>query len=369
MYLPLQKIYTFLTQHAIGTQKCALIEPLDGAFSLFRGAERYDLYGTVDAVYSFYTLGELQARTNRQSRLRWAEKILACQDDIGWFSRRNLRGHSKEHATAYAIGALCLLSLEPGEDYVSHVRPLRALLPILTDRSIFSDWIEKLDFRFSPYTLIQKKLGWHYIWRGAHVGGGIPAAIGMTQHLFDVWWPGRIDTQRWLRDYLDWLDAHVNPRTGFWQRAFWNLVYHRPTLIDLGGAVHFLWIYEAVGRGFPYPEANVKSTLALQRAHGLYKSHPFCIDLDGNFSLIRAYLQLSSIRQAVYRASVRQAVERNFEAILHAFTEESLAEMYRDSHGLPGALAALVECSMLPGFKYANLVEHWAHPLKFTWWL
>jgi hypothetical protein len=361
-----EKVVCFLNQHHVGGSH---ISPLMGKFSLYREHTSPDLYGMIDAVYTLYTVGLLTERTNCSSREAWAEQILDCQDEKGWFSRHNLRGHPREHATAYAIGALRLLEIEPDEQYVAKIEPIEALEPILIDRDTFLRWITWLDFRPTPWDILDKKLGWHYIWRGSHVGGGVPAIVGMTRDLIEQWWPGQVDLDQWFTWYFEWLDAQANPKTGYWQRAFWNLVYRKPTLIDIGGAVHFFWIYEALDRPFPYPEAVIESTLKLQKDSGLYKDRPFCIDLDGNFCLIRSYLQLSEERKSVYRDRVYDSAERNFEAIVKALTEKPLEDIYDDSHGLPGALAALIECVKLPKFKYADAIRDWQHPLDKAWWL
>lgn len=356
----------FLIAHHIGSRENAYFA---GDFSLYRHIDRPNLYGMIDAVYILYTLGKLTEKTNSSSRAKWAENILACQDELGWFSRLNLRGHPREHATAYAIGALRLLEVEPDEHYVDRVKPIVPLLPILTNYRYFLRWISALDFRWSPESILRKNLGWHYIWRGSHVGGGVAAIIGMLYPILEHWWPGQVDVEQWFGWYFEWLDAHANPQTGYWQRALWNLVYRKPTLVDMGGAVHFFWVYEALKRPFPYPEAVIRSTLSLQRPDGLYKDRPFCIDFDGNFCLVRAYLQLPLERQILYKRQVYQAVEKSFEAIVRFLTTQPLEAVYADSHGLPGALAALMECTKLPDFKYAELIEDWQHPLDRAWWL
>ena len=340
-----------------------------GAFSLIRGQSSFDLYGVIDATYVLFILGKLFQDVAKHHRAIWAKEILGCQSEMGWFSERNLRGHPREHATAYAIASLHLLQIEPDEDYVSQLKPVVAFLPLLTDHAAFLRWINALDFRLDPRSILKKNLGWHYIWRGSHVGGGVPAIVGMTRDLIEQWWLEQVDVAQWFDWYFEWLDARANPGTGYWQRAFWNLIYRKPTLIDMGGAVHFFWIYEALDRPFPYPEAVIESTLKLQQANGLYKDHPFCIDLDGNFCLIRSFLQLPEERKSLYRDRVYDAVEKNFEAIVKALTEKPLEEIYDDSHGLPGALAALVECAKLPDFKYADALSDWQHPLDKVWWL
>lgn len=359
-----QRITDFLAHHQT--------EPatrLTGAFSLFPGHSEWDLYGAIDAVYVLYTIGQLTAVTDQESRQQWSARILACQDETGWFTRRNLRGHSKEHATAYAIGALSLLSQNADEAYVSQIRPIQALHPLLTDAHYFQRWIRHLQFRYTPQDVLHKNVGWHHIWRGSHIGGGVAATIAMTRHLLPQWWPGQVDVDHWFNQYFNWLDQHANPQTGLWQRAFWNVFYRRPTLIDMGGAVHFLWVYGARQRPFPYPEPLLAATLGLQRADGLYKDHPFCIDLDGNFCLTRAYLQLSPDCQAIWRERVYDSVEENFFGIVHALAARPFIEIYTDSHGLPGALAALIEGAKLPGFQYAPILQGWQHPLDKAIWL
>jgi len=366
----LNNVLTFLEAHTYGTaNKLTDVQDVQGDFGLYANPVDYDLYGMIDAAYVLYTVGLLPERTSRASRAEWARRILDCQDGDGWFSRRNLRGHSREHATAYAIGALRLLEVEPDEDYVSQLKPLLAIKPLLSNRTQLERWLSVLDFRLSPRSILQKKLGWHYIWRGSHVGGGIPAAVGMAGRVVEAWWPGEVNVEKWFGWYFDWLNTHASATTGYWQRAAWNLLYRKPTLIDMAGAVHFFWLYDALRRPFPYPEAVVASTLALQRENGLYKSHPFCIDLDGNFCLIRSYLQLSPAQQATFRQQVYESAERSFEAVAQVLSGKPLTGVYKDSHGLPGALASLVECTKLPEFKYTDMVMGWQHPLDKVWWL
>jgi len=359
----------FLRAHAVGDGGGEGGRPLTGDFSLYPGQPTYDLYGAVDAVYILFTLGLLRQKTDRHSRQVWAERILACQDDDGWFSRRNLRGHTHEHATAYALGALTLLEVAPDEEYVARVKPIIALLPLLTDQAELLTWLERLDFRLRPGDIRRKKLGWHYVWRGSHVGGGVGAIVAMAGRLFGQWWPGRVDVERWFGQYFSWLDAHVNPATGCWQRAFWNRAYRRPTVGDMGGAAHFLWVYEARGWPFPYPEQTLRSTLSLQRPTGLYRRYPMCIDLDGNFCLARSYRQLSAAAQERYRPWVARSLEASFTGVVDALLSRPLPHIYRDLHGLPGALVALAECRVLPDFRFAAALEEWHSPFDRVCWL
>lgn len=366
------KVEAFLQTHATTTESGPQNgeHPItSGAYALYPGRQDPDLYGMVDAVYILHIIGKLADRTNSSSRSVWASRILDCQDSEGWFSKRNLRGHSVEHATAYAIGALKLLEVEEGEEYVAQVGPLNALLPLLTDHTAFTDWIEHLGFRYRPGDILSKNLGWHYIWRSSHIGGGVAAALAMTRELHEKWWSGVVDSQQWFNWYFDWLDAKVNANTGFWQRAFWNYIYNKPTMIDMAGAVHFFWVYEALGQPFPFPEQVIESTIPLQRPDGLYKDHPFCIDLDGNFCIIRSYLQLPSHKQQQYEKQVMAAVERNFFGVLDYLNGQPLQEIYSDLHGLPGALAALVEALKLPDFSHRSVLDGWQNSFDVVCWI
>jgi hypothetical protein len=341
----------------------------DGAFALHRGQAAYDLYGAIDAVYVLYTLGALGEHTDRAGRAIWAERILACQDERGWFSRRNHRGHSREHATAYAIGALRLLEVEADERYVARIRPIEDLRPILTDHQAFVRWIDRLGFNYLPQDVLRKNVGWNHIWRSSHIGGGVAAMVTIAREQVAQWWGGAVDLERWYGWYFAWLDAEASAQSGLWQRALWNLVYRKPTLIDMGGAVHFFWVYAAHNRRFPYPEPVINATIGLQRTSGLYKAHPFCIDLDGNFCIVRSYLQLDSQQRERHDPAVAQALEANFMAVLEHLLARPYTDIYNDSHGLPGALAALIECAQYPGFRYRAALAGWRHPLDVVCWL
>jgi hypothetical protein len=360
-----RSIHKFLEMHSLAPYR----PPLSGEFCLKRGFQSPDLYGMVDAVYALYSLGELAAWTSKASRARWAARILSCQDEKGWFTKGNKKGHPKEHATAYAIGALCLLEVEEDEQYMARLRPIDGLFPLLKDPSYVTQWLERLDFRWHLGNILEKNLGWHYIWRGSHIGGGIAAIIGMLEGVLNESWGWKVDVEIWFRSYFEWLDQHVNPETGYWQRSFWNSLWKRPTVIDMGGAAHFYWIYEAKRRPFPYPEAVIKSTLHLQKQNGLYKEKPFCIDLDGNFLLIRSYRQLAQDKQEIWRDKVLSAVNRSGKAILKFLSGQNIEQVYPDLHYLPGAIVGLIECSKTGEASWVEILSGWKHPLDKVMWL
>lgn len=365
-----QRVLQWLEQFCVTGKRSqkGLVAPLDGQFSLHPGAKNSDLYGMLDAVYVLHTLGRLEEMTSIESRKEWAKRILACQDEDGWFTGLSFRGHPKEHATAYAIGALKLLKAHDEVDYLSLIQPIKSLRSILENYSTFESWMSHLGF-WSIRDIPKKNLGWHYIWRGSHVGGGVAAVIGMLEERLIEWWGGSVDVEQWFIWYFNWLDRRVDVKTGLWQRAFWNLVYRGPTIIDLGGAAHFLWIYEARRQPFPYPQALIESTLRLQKKNGLYRDHPFCIDLDANHALIRAYCQLSSSVQQRLKTRVHKAILADFTAISRYLLQTPLIEAYPDTHGLPGALIAMKECERFPECKQDLGLGDWNHVLDNVWWL
>ncbi len=357
------KLSSFLDEFQIARNEAEF----DGSFSLNFWQKEWDLYGTIDAAYSLYIMGDLHNASTIKSRRIWASKILSCQDEKGWFTKRNLRGHSKEHATAYAIGALRLLEIEPEENYVSKVRPLEGIKDIFQTKKVFEKWIYSLGFKITLQDPVGHA-GWHYIWRPSHLGGGIAAALGMTKDLHKEWWPNT-ETKKWFQWYFSWLDRKVNKNTGYWQRAFWNWFVRGGTLIDMAGAVHFYWVYNKYGHPLPYPEKIIQATLKIQKETGLYRDYPMCIDLDGNFCLVRAFNQLSTELQNIYFERVNNALVKNFRAVTNYLNDHSLEETYNDSHGLPGALAALAECQNFEGFTLMNKAKMFNNPFDKVWWL
>lgn len=369
MHSPLQeKILSFVALFdTSGLGEKIFDAPLDGQFSLHFDKDEADLYGMVDAVYTLYTIGLLEELTNKDSRAIWANRIIECQDDEGWFSKKNLRGHSKEHATAYSIGALGLLELESDEAYIAKIKPLKGIMPLLQSKDSMTYWIRRMGYEDIP-GLLKKNVGWNHVWRSSHVGGGVAAAVQMTK---DAPWWGEcpVTPDQWLEWLIDWFDKEANPKTGYWQRALWNIFIKKPTIIDLGGAVHFYWVYDACKRALPYPDKIIESTIGLQKETGLYKDYPFCIDLDGNFSVLRAYLQLSEEQKAPYTEMVTKSLEDNFEAILKAFDNNALEDIYSNSHGIPGALVGMAECGKLPNFAHNDKMQGWKHVLDKVCWL
>ncbi|MFH1538973.1 MAG: hypothetical protein ABIH66_08425 [bacterium] len=277
-----------------------------GAYSYLPGKKRPDLYGSTDVFYLLYTLDMLDL--NDKQRESWAEIIRKFQNKkSGWFIDYSTT-HSKEHATAYAVGALKLLGFKPKY-------PLSFIGKFDTPEKI-----EKM----------LEEIPWGNVWSGSHIASGIASAPINTGEIDDAW----LDT------YFNWLDREVDPRTGYWIRGG-SREKPAPTMHELGGAFHFYYIYTYLGRPLPYPEKIIDTTIAIQRENGLWDADvPYCIDLDGVFSIIHAYRQTDGYRSG----DVNAAVEKTLTAIVERLNDpEFVSDHYVDSHKLVGAVVALAE--------------------------
>ncbi|MBD3408785.1 MAG: hypothetical protein GF419_01135, partial [Ignavibacteriales bacterium] len=169
-------ILDFIIAHRVGGGS---FRNSSGDFALRIGADDWDLYGSIDAAYSLHILGALE-ETTPDGRERWARRLLECQDEAGWFTKRNIRGHGKEHATAYALGALTLLGAPDNRDYLDLAKPLTDADDLLLDPKRFRKWIRRLGFKIDFKDPVGGA-GWNYVWRNSHIVGGVAAAVGMRR--------------------------------------------------------------------------------------------------------------------------------------------------------------------------------------------
>lgn len=317
---------------------------------------KIDLYLLVDYIY---TTSIFDFTISRDFRKLIADKILQCQDNLGWFSLNNTTRHTKEHATAYAIAGLRLLEIDEDEDYLKELNPLKFLKPLISNKNVFNKWINSIM--------------WFHPWRVSQIIGGIPAIIGMTSEYFSNWfYKNDINLDNWWDWYFSWLNNNINRQTGYWspsnkyiQKVF-NKLYPRADLGYLGGATHIYWIYQHLGKIFPYPEEVINSTMKLQKDNGLYNKHPYCIDFDANFCLLRCYLQLPENRRSVYKEKIIISLRRNVESIIDYFNSSELSNVYKTPHGIVGAVAAITEANII---LEIDEVKHWKNVIDKVWWL
>jgi len=294
-----------------------------GEYSYLPGQKRPDVYGATDMFYLLYTLDMLDL--GEADRKAWIRAIGKFQNkNTGWFGG-NMTMHSREHATAYAVGAMKLLGSKPR-------------YPLAFKK--FYDTREKI-FKMLEDT------PWDAVWSGSHIPSGIASALINT---------GEAGPD-WTDAYFEWLDREADPGSGYWLRKNDGAQKDSAGTNELGGAFHFYYIYTYLGHPLPFPERIIDATINVQHDNCLYDAEvPYCIDLDGVFSIIEAYKQTGGYRTG----DVRDSLECTLDAIVTRLNDpDFLWNNYRDSHKLVGAVVALAE---LQAFMPEKLVT--PKPLK-----
>lgn len=295
--------------------------PIDGAFASRHGGAA-DLYGSADAAYALWIMGDLEERSTAESRSSWAAHIQAFQDPAtGWFDRSPLPGHGVAHATAFAVGALGLLGARP-------TSPLHYAHDLFGDRRRIDAWLD--GFR------------WSQIWTGSHAAGAAAAVIDAPD--------GVALPDRWSDDLLAALSERLDPGTGFWKRAPHDRIFWRPTTLDLGGAAHFWWLYDRLGHAIPCPELVIEGLLRLQRRSGLWGNRifggafPQGIDFDALHGLRVAWRDADADFKHRHRDAVECCLTRYARAAHRWLTPPGAVDrLFRSVHKLVGTLDALAE--------------------------
>jgi len=356
-----EKFFRFLQARAQGDDIKSAIR--SGHFSARPDQTEPDLFGSLDLLHASHILGTLDNFLDPTARDGWIDHILSYQGDDGWFRSGDTQHHGVEHATAYAMGGLMILTQGDGGRLRQRLKPLEGLKSTIVpdpDRA-------KPPFHLS---LLQRV----HFWRGSHRAGGLAAIVGMVDDLSlpSEKYVGIDDAKGWLDGWWEYFSARVEPRTGYWslasgvlRRAF-NTLYqfrHDPDLASMGGAVHLYWVSDKINAPMPYPNALISETASLMRPTGLYETEPYCIDLDANFLIGRALGQLDE--NDPLHSPAREALSKNRDSILEWFGSREPEEWNANSHKLPGAFAAVAEADLV--LRPAN--GRWRDVFQTTWWL
>jgi len=291
------------------------------------------------------TLEPSQSTTSGMVPQAWANRILSCLDGDGMATRGNPTDHVPEHATAYAYTGLVLLAARGAR---FPLPPFRYFASRAFSRSEFEAWFRRMGWQFPRWVrghgllgsirMSAGRLGWYRFWSGSQVGGGAMATLVMRAQLGSP--EGRVprvDEVPELEAFFELAAGRLEARTGLWRPWTSRLIRRHAGPGDVGGAAHFLWLYDRLGVRHPHPEAMLHEALRLQRPTGLFAERPGCMDLDCTHLL--SYAARLGVRRDLHE--VDDAMLRNGIAVLgHVLNPERLAE-YQDSHGLPGALCAL----------------------------
>lgn len=319
----------------------------DGAFRLHPHGGDWDLYGLLDMLLCAVTLEPSQPAIGRMDPGAWAERILSCLDTDGLATRRNPTDNVTEHATAYAYAGLVLLRNRGARVALP---PFRYFASPTFSRPEFEAWFRRMGLRFPRWfpghglrgsvRRSARRLGWYRFWSGAHVGGGVMATLVMRRQLSD---PGgrvpRIDEFPELATFFELADRGIEPRTGLWRPWIKRVLSRHPGLGDVGGAAHFLWLYDRLGVRHPRAEVMLANALRLQREDGLFSNEPGCLDLD--FAHLFSYVARLGVRENLH--DVDDAMLRNGIAVLGRLLDHGRLDAYGESHRLPGALCAVAQ--------------------------
>jgi hypothetical protein len=281
--------------------RCEALRDADGPYGAYRGGpgRRTDLYASADVALIRTIMGEdLRTTLDTERRRQWIDHINSFTRD-GW-AEPELRdgsyvdtlGHSRLHANRMVIGALGALG---GRQRL----PVRLYEPFDTPAKAVA-WLERT-------------VDWRMQWPGSHrFLGGI--------HCFSL---GSACTDAWRDAVFTWLDANLDPATGWWRRG----VPHGDRNQPLGGSVHILPIYQHHGRRFPLPERLIDSVLDLQLPAGHWNS-----GMDGGGDHPVGYLEMDALYVYVfarglapdYRADeVARSVARYGDAVVAAWDRVS----------------------------------------------
>ncbi len=292
-----------------------------GEYSFAAGGPT-SVYGTTDMLISKYIVGDLDG-IDEKEKDEWASTINRFQDpDTGKYIKTYTM-HFWEHTTAYATCALHLIDRKPAH-------PMAWKDAIIKDRKAMLGWTRQW-----------RRAEWSLIWSGSHVWSGVPATLAMTGE----------GTQDFFDWYFAWFDEEADPATGFWRRG-WKHKFQKPHRHDMFGAFHMYYVYEYMGKTWPYPERVVDWTLKFQqKENGLWgPGQIYCRDLDGLYCLTRSSRNAGGYRAGDVRAAATRALA-TAEAQLN--DEAFVLAHYPNSHKLTGALSAIAECQKF----YPDLVK------------
>ena len=299
----------------------------EGYYGSIRPApqRRPDLYSSCDAAIMRSIMGEdfrLCLAENR--RKEWIAHINSFANRyLKDGSYEDTHGHSPLHANGMVIGALGVLGGQ-------QIYPNR-LYDAFSAEERIAPWLERID--------------WKYQWSASHLFWGGMHCYSMSRHC----------TAGWREQVFDWLDAHLDPQSGWWCKGIAHADRHQP----LGGSVHILPMYEHHGRAFAYPERVIDSVLALQLSDGRWLQsedpNPMTyLELDALYAL----KYMKSLAPAYRKEDIRRAVNRYARTILAYWPSEQDVLLQSHPHILLGAVGTF------------GLLQHFEPELfqdDFTW--
>ncbi|WP_420002490.1 oligosaccharide flippase family protein [Arenibacterium sp. LLYu02] len=313
---------------------CALVAPDSYAFWL-EGSGDANAIKWQDHADMAYTLRLL----NQQGRISpdAAAKYLDRVADAPLYGRPLGEADPKTipnaHMTAYILGAAKLVENATGLSL-----PERA----------FEGW--KIDQIINPETKVPlyPKAWAHHIWRVSHWIGGGPSI------LFNLARWGRVEgvdtalvDQVLAASETHLLDSQTDllrPYKSKFIQSLFRKAYkikHDPEIADIGGVVHLLWVYHALGRPYRNPQPLFdKSWQHMRDESPFMEDVPYCLDFD-----IVQLVRTAQPAEHRYAEAVRARSDR-FIADTLAYLA-AIPDQGYTLHKVPGALATIHEASFI----------------------
>lgn len=231
-----------------------------------------DFYASADAAITRAVWGENLSKTlSPPMRREWTEYLNTYQSrDDGAY--QTYTHHSKLHANGTAVGVLGVLGGEMRY-------PVRLY--------------EEFDAPEKVVAWLESAIDWSRQWTASHLFWG-----GM--HCFSL---STRATPQWRATVFDWLDAKLDPQTGWWLPNAPS--YARPEE-PLGGGAHIWPMYQHHGRAFPYPRPLLDSILAMQKTDGSWQTGWSYLDLDALYGLRFVGALAPGYREADIQRAVRK---------------------------------------------------------------
>jgi len=256
------------------------------------------LYASCDVAHMRTVMGEdLQKTLTPAQREAWIDHINSFARPDGTYGP-GWKNHSSQHANGMVIGAFGALG--------GQQRHTVGLYDAFDTPEEVGPWLEKID--------------WRKQWSGSHLFWGGMHCFSLSRRCTDVW-----------RDTVfQWLDANLDPQTGWWRKG----VPQAGPLEPLGGGAHIWPIYQHHRRRFPYPEQVINSILALQKPGGSWLAYGSYMELDALYGL--AYM--SSLTPQYRHADILDAARRHGRGLVEQWP--AFLARKPDLHVLLGAVGA-----------------------------
>ncbi|HBO43902.1 MAG TPA: hypothetical protein DD670_08225 [Planctomycetaceae bacterium] len=243
-----------------------------GQYAMSVGGTTPGYYGSLDAALMRTIMGEdLMTSITEQQRTEWIDHLHTFALPDGGYTDTN--GHHVLHANGMTVGGLGVLGGRQKYPASPLYRP-------------FDEPNEVADYLVS-------QINWTNSWGESHkFWGGF--------HIFSQ---SSVATSEWKAAVFDWLDANVDPTTGWWR------VGQQPSSSaqGLGGGAHIWPMYEHEGHEFPYPERVIDRILSMQAVDGSYAAMGNYLNLDALYGL--KYMR--SLTPAYRAADIDLAVQKH----------------------------------------------------------